>query len=367
LIRLIFAFGLSEVCANPVRSSKKQFSQTRLPLKENVFMRMFTKIMLFAAISSKLFGQNTGNNFDQWDVFTDRALTGNQVAVFINPKGLDADTMMGIAREFGHSETTFVYPSRIREAAFRVRIFQPGINQELPIAGHPIIGTVFALANAGKIKPGTTKMLLDLNIGPTPVEMDWSKNHLQFAWLDFALPNFQGQLTDRAAVASALGLDERDIRPSLPIQQVDCGGPFIMVPLTNPKAVDRATFEIPSMGRLVDAAKLTRRGVMVFARSNDISSSLYTRMFSFDGKEDAGTGTASASLGSYLVKYKLVTPEQAAHLINRQGIKMRRPSEVHISIHGTGDKITRVQIGGSAALASTGQIAPSVTASEAKD
>jgi trans-2,3-dihydro-3-hydroxyanthranilate isomerase len=210
-------------------------------------------------------------------------------------------------------------------------------------------------------------MLLDLNIGPTPVEMDWSKNHLQFAWLDFALPNFQGQLTDRAAVASALGLDERDIRPNLPIQQVDCGGPFIMVPLTNPEAVDRAILEIPSMGRLVDGAKLTRRGVMVFAPSSGSNSNLDTRMFSFSGKEDAGTGTASASLGSYLVKYKLVTPEQAAHLINRQGIKMRRPSEVHISVHGTADKITRVQIGGSAALASTGQIAPSVTASETKD
>jgi trans-2,3-dihydro-3-hydroxyanthranilate isomerase len=260
-----------------------------------------------------------------------------------------------------------VYPSRIREAAFRVRIFQPGINQELPIAGHPIIGTIFALANAGKIRPGTTKILLDLNIGPTPVEMDWSKNHLQCAWLDFALPNFQGQLTDRAAVASALGLDEKDIRPNLPIQQVDCGGPFIMVPLTNPEAVDRATLEIPSMGRLVDAAKLARRGVMVFALSSGANSNLYTRMFSLSGKEDAGTGTASASLGSYLVQYKLVTLEQAAHLINRQGVKMRRPSEVHISVRATANKITRVQIGGSATLASTGQIAPSVITSEVKD
>jgi trans-2,3-dihydro-3-hydroxyanthranilate isomerase len=164
-----------------------------------------------------------------------------------------------------------------------------------------------------------------------------------------------------------LGLDEKDIRPNLPIQQVDCGGPFIMVPLTDPEAVDRATLEIPSMGRLVDAAKLTRRGVMVFAPSRDPKANLYTRSFSFSGKEDAGSGTASASLGSYLVQYKLVTLEQAAHLINRQGVKMRRPSEIHISVQATADKITRVQIGGSAALATTGQIAPSVTASEAKD
>jgi trans-2,3-dihydro-3-hydroxyanthranilate isomerase len=275
-------------------------------------MRIVAKLMLFAAISSKLIGQSTGNNFDQWDVFTDRVLTGNQVAVFIDPKGLDTNTMMGIAREFDHSEATFVYPSRIGEAAFRVRIFHPGINKEIPIAGHPIIGTIFALANAGKIKPGTTKILLDLDLGPTPVEMDWSKNHLQFAWLDFALPKFQGQLTDCAAVASALGLDEKDIRPNLPIQQVDCGGPFIMVPLTDPEAVDRATLEIPSMGRLVDAAKLTRRGVMVFAPSRDPKVDFYTRMFSFSGKEDPGTGTASASLGSYLVQYKLVTLDQSS-------------------------------------------------------
>jgi Phenazine biosynthesis-like protein len=134
-------------------------------------MRIVAKLMLFAAISSKLIGQSTGNNFDQWDVFTDRVLTGNQVPVFIDPKGLDTNTMMGIAREFDHSEATFVYPSRIGEAAFRVRIFHPGINKEIPIAGHPIIGTIFALANAGKIKPGTTKILLDLDLGPTPVEM----------------------------------------------------------------------------------------------------------------------------------------------------------------------------------------------------
>jgi trans-2,3-dihydro-3-hydroxyanthranilate isomerase len=121
-----------------------------------------------------------------------------------------------------------------------------------------------------------------------------------------------------------------------------------MVPLTDPEAVDRATLEIPSMGRLVDAAKLTRRGVMVFAPSRDPKVDFYTRMFSFSGKEDPGTGTASASLGSYLVQYKLVTLEQAARLINRQGVKMKRPSEVHISVQATGDKITRVQIGGSA-------------------
>jgi trans-2,3-dihydro-3-hydroxyanthranilate isomerase len=318
-------------------------------------MRILTKIMLFSVFSSTLLAQKAANKFEQWDVFTDRALTGNQVAVFMNPSGLDAEAMMEIAREFGHSETTFVYPSRIRGAVFRVRIFQPGINQELPIAGHPIIGTVFALANAGSIKPGTKKMLLDLNIGPTPVEMDWSRHQLMFAWLDFALPNFQGQLTDRAAVASALGLNESDIRPDLPIQQVDCGGPFIVVPVTSPEAVDRSALEVPSMGRLVDAAGLTRRGVMVFAPSSDSNYNVYTRMFSFSGKEDAGTGTASASLGSYLVKYKVVTTEQAAHLISRQGVKMRRPSAVHISVHLDAGNIARVQIGGSAALASVGQ------------
>lgn len=106
---------------------------------------------------------------------------------------------------------------------------------------------------------------------------------------------------------------------------------------------------------------------MVFALSNGADSDLYTRMFSFSGKEDAGTGTASASLGSYLVKYKLVTLEQAAHLINHQGVKMRRPSQVHISVHAAADKITRVQIGGFATLANTGQIAPSVVGSEAKE
>jgi hypothetical protein len=90
-----------------VSYAKNSLSPYR-PLNQNVSMRIVAKLMLFAAISSKLFGQSTGNNFHQWDVFTDRVLTGNQVALFIDPKGLDADTMMGIAGEFDHSEATFV-------------------------------------------------------------------------------------------------------------------------------------------------------------------------------------------------------------------------------------------------------------------
>jgi trans-2,3-dihydro-3-hydroxyanthranilate isomerase len=227
--------------------------------------RIIAAAMLFSASSLNSFGQARQNAFEQWDVFTSRPLTGNQVAVFLNPKGLDAPTMMTIAREFAHSETTFVYPARIPNTVFRVRIFQPGINQELPIAGHPIIGTIFALAKAGKILPGTKRLVLDLDNGPTPVEMDWSVGHLQFAWLDFNLPVFQGQLPDRKAVALSLGIEETDIRADLPIQQVDCGGPFIIVPLKDQGAVDRSTLEVSSMGRLVDAEKLTRRGVMVSA------------------------------------------------------------------------------------------------------
>src|SRR6187431_307340 len=102
-----------------------------------------------------------------YDVFTDRRFGGNQLAVFPDAAGLRARTMQQIAREIGFAETTFVTAAEHDATDTRMRIFTPG--SEMPMAGHPVIGSTFALAREGAIAGGRTDWMFGLNIGPTPV------------------------------------------------------------------------------------------------------------------------------------------------------------------------------------------------------
>src|SRR5215510_11990934 len=122
------------------------------------------------------------------DVFTDRPLTGNQLAVFLNAPGLDPDVMQRIALEMAFSETTFVFPPEHPGVDYRVRIFTP--RSELPMAGHPTIGTTFALAYEHFIKVGSESITLGLGIGPTPVTLEWTGSRLRFAWMTQPRPEF---------------------------------------------------------------------------------------------------------------------------------------------------------------------------------
>jgi trans-2,3-dihydro-3-hydroxyanthranilate isomerase len=296
--------------------------------------------------------------YAQLDVFTTQPLTGNQLAVFFEPGALSADEMMAIAREMAFSETTFVFPAEAAGTDFRVRIFALNVNREIEVAGHPTIGTTFALAARGRIAPGRARVVFGLGIGPTPVSLEWDGDRLRFAWMDQRLPEFAAALADAAAVASALGIDPAAIaRTGLPVQQVSCGAPFLMVPLESRAAVDRAALDRAAMGRLLDAAGLVRRGVLVFSlEPGGDGATAYSRMLGFGVLEDPATGNASGPLGAYLVRHGAVTPAQAARMISRQGVKMGRPSEIHVAVAtdaGAGE-ITGVRVGGSAVLVAEG-------------
>lgn len=292
------------------------------------------------------------------DVFTDQRLAGNQLAVFLEPEGLTADQMMAITREMSFSETTFVFPPEVEGTDARVRIFANNLGGEIEVAGHPTIGTVFALAEAGRIDPGRPEVVLGLGIGPTRIELDWQGEALQFAWMEQRQPSFEGEIDDLDAVAEALGLETSDIvSTGLPIQQVSCGAPFIMVPLASRAAVDRAQLDRAAMGELIDARGLVRRGVMVFSTEPaDDGATAYSRMFGFGVVEDPATGNSSGPLGSYLVHYGIVSPEDAGHMRSRQGVAMGRPSWVHISVETEGETITRVRVGGGAVTVGSGSV-----------
>ena len=177
------------------------------------------------------------------DVFTDRAFEGNQLAVFPEPGGLSADQMLAITREMNFSECTFIFPPE-RGGDVRMRIFTPG--KELPIAGHPTIGSTFALAAEGVIARGRPEFVFELGVGPTPVSLEWGDEGLVFAWMTQPLPSFGAEIHDRAMLAAALGVAASDLE-SAPPQIVSCGVPFLFVQLATRPAVDAVTIDLAAL------------------------------------------------------------------------------------------------------------------------
>jgi len=306
--------------------------------------------------STALFGQDRTYRYLHLDVFTDLVLTGNQLAVFLAPAGLSDEEMQLIAREMNFSESTFVYPAEASGTDFQVRIFTPG--RELDFAGHPTIGTAFALARAGKIAPGQKRVILGEGIGPIPVDLEWEGKELRFAWMYQLEPTFGKNIADVAAVAKALGVEATDVQGTgLPVQEVSCGATFLFVPMATRAAVDRASLDRAAMGALLEGLQMQRRGVFVFSKEpGGDDATVYSRMLSFGGNEDPATGSASGPLGAYLVHHGVVPREKSREILSRQGVKMGRPSRVYISIGLEGDAIKEVRVGGASAFVGEGTI-----------
>ncbi|HEY7819232.1 MAG TPA: PhzF family phenazine biosynthesis protein, partial [Vicinamibacteria bacterium] len=229
---------------------------------------------------------------------------------------------------------------------------------ELDFAGHPTIGTAFALARAGKIERGRSRVVLGEGIGPVPVDLEWGDGGLRFAWMYQREPEFGKTIEDAAAIAGALGVEETDIRASgLPVQEVSCGATFLFVPMASRAAVDRAVLDRAAMGGLLERLQMQRRGVFIFSKepSGD-DATVYSRMLGFGGNEDPATGSASGPLGSYLVHHGVVPKEKARAIVSRQGVQMGRPSRVHVSIGLEGDAIKEVRVGGTSVHVGEGTV-----------
>ncbi|MCU1386309.1 MAG: hypothetical protein JWL71_5006 [Acidobacteria bacterium] len=288
-----------------------------------------------------------------YDVFTDHLFGGNQLAVFLDGRGLSTDAMQAIAKEMNFSETTFVLPAEQPGTDVRLRIFTPG--EEMPMAGHPTIGTTFALARAGVIERGRQQFVFGCGIGPVPVAITWKGDDLSFAWMTQLLPTFGDAVPDPARTAAALSLSPAAVAGTgLPVQVVSCGVPFLFVPLTTRSAVDNVVVNTGLLEELLAAAQSGPHGVFVFsAEPGDARATVYSRMFApeLGVMEDPATGAASGPLGCYLVRHKIVQPEKAEAMISLQGVKMGRPSHVHISIGVDNGEIASVRVGGEAVLA----------------
>ena len=295
------------------------------------------------------------------DVFTERRFEGNQLAVFPEPGNLTAKQMQTIAKEMNFSESTFIYPperSGPDRGDVRMRIFTPA--EELPIAGHPTIGSTFALAIEGTIARGRDCFVFELGVGPTPVSLEWGDDGLSFAWMTQPLPSFGGVIPDRETFAAAIGLTARDLLPGVPVQSVSCGVPFLYVPVATRAAVDSVAIDRRALATCAHAVGLPDLPVFFFTpeRADAGTETVYSRMLApgFGIAEDPATGAASGPLGAYLLHHRLVTADAARSMLSLQGVAMGRPSRVHISIDSDDDRITRVRVGGVSVLVGRGEL-----------
>jgi trans-2,3-dihydro-3-hydroxyanthranilate isomerase len=291
------------------------------------------------------------------DVFTDRLFGGNQLAVFLDGRGLSTAVMQAIAKEMNFSETTFLLPAEAPGTDVRVRIFTPA--EELPMAGHPTIGTAFALARAGIVGPDRDQLVFGLNIGPTPVSFLWRGDELTFVWMTQRLPTFGEPLADAAGAAATLRLSRADLADGLPVQVVSCGVPFLFVPLASRRAVDAAAIDLPSYEKFRQSAAVDELPVFLFSpESAGDGATVYSRLFapSFGVPEDPATGSASGPLGCYLVHHGVVGQEKAGAMVNVQGVRMGRPSRIEIAIGMANGTIDRVRVGGTSVIAGEGTL-----------
>ncbi len=250
-----------------------------------------------------------------YDVFTEAPFGGNQLAVFTDARNIPEAHLQSIAAEFNFSEVTFIYPPDNPDHTARVRIFTP--TSEIPFAGHPTIGTIYALAGLGHRSP----MTLELGVGPLKCGLDESgAKFTTEAELEIL------SRPEPALVARCLGLEARQIKETThgPVQ-ASLGLPFVVCELTDRAALTACQTDIAAIRQAAQKYP-TRLDFAIFAyfRQDHI---IHSRMFApLDNiTEDPATGSASATLAALLAQIHGAPQNLTFH----QGEDMGRPSIIH--------------------------------------
>jgi trans-2,3-dihydro-3-hydroxyanthranilate isomerase len=283
------------------------------------------------------------------DVFTNQPFGGNQLAVFPDARGLTPEIMQALAKELNLSESAFVLPAQDAASDYRVRFFTPAV--ELPMAGHPTVGTAFVLANQGMIQlvePETT-ITFEEGVGVVPVTLSVQEGQVHLIQMRQPLPAFGPVFTDPEAIANMLSIDPALLDTALPLEVVSCGVPFLFVPIKSLEAIRAIRFRLDIWERVL--RDFAAPHVFVFTQEViHPDSTVHSRMFApaMGIAEDPATGAASGPLGCYLVRHGLVQPARtgSSQMVSEQGFELGRPSLVQVKIEVDGQHITNVSIGG---------------------
>ncbi|NHJ14898.1 MAG: PhzF family phenazine biosynthesis protein [Candidatus Thorarchaeota archaeon] len=267
--------------------------------------------------------------FIQTSVFTDDrySFSGNQLATFWKSdanQSLTNEEMLGITREMNFSESTFVFEPKLKSCVAKVRIFTPG--SEIPFAGHPTLGTAFALRKKKIIADADDHFNLELGIGKTPVAF-LTKREMRMNQSEARVIE---ELDDVSQVLKAIGLTSRAVSEDYPAQVLSTGFPFLILPLTKLSAVKRAT---PKPSEILKALEgHSSREVVIFSTETEHSdSSVHARMFAPGAgvMEDPATGSAAGPLGAYVENQGLLpTQTKGDFVVIEQGYEINRPSRL---------------------------------------
>lgn len=294
-------------------------------------------------------------HFEWVDVFTDRPFAGNPLAVFSEPGELSTRQMQSIARELNLSETTFVQPPSLNGCDFKVRIFTP--TSELPMAGHPTLGTAHVLAAQGKVEShgAPTRVVFEEGVGPIEVDIEWSGGEPGRIVMTQPSPQFGRVLEDRSLIADLLGLSESDLA-ELPIQVVSTGPPFLFVPLASLAAAEATSLRLDAWRQHL--SDTDAQAVYVFSLETvDASADVHGRLFApgYGIVEDPATGSAVGPLGAYLVHHGVVAGAGDKRIDIEQGLEMGRPSRLEVEVVEQ-DAEMAIRVGGLTASVAEGHL-----------
>lgn len=273
----------------------------------------------------------------QLDVFTTRPYAGNPLAVIIDGDGLSQARMQAVAREMNLSETVFVQKPTVNRALARLRIFTT--TRELPLAGHPVIGTWFLLAELGVVpaQEGAVHIWQQTGAGVLPVEVAFRDHRPVRVTMTQKPARFFPARFSRRALMDSLGLRVSDLHRSLPIEYASTGIFNLMVPLRTRAALKRIRLNMHALHKLISA-----QGVLAFCFALGGPGRAFARgMIPWELQEDPATGSASGSMGAYLVRHGKLAAGQPLRIL--QGVEMGRPSHIRVVVsEDRGQLIPRV-------------------------
>ncbi len=285
------------------------------------------------------------------DVFASAKYTGNQLAVCLAAGDLTDRQMQQIAREINFSESTFVTVSEPVNGGYNTRIFTP--TMELPFAGHPTLGTAFAIQQE-LIKQDVERVNLNYQVGQIPVDFNYVNGEPDLLWMHQQQPQFYPALNVET-LAAVISVNPADIDVRYPIEPVSTGLPFIIIPLTNLAAVSQAKLNLDLYNRVV--AGLPAQAILIFCPETiDPQRHLHVRVFTecFGIPEDPATGSANGCLAAYLTKH-LYFGGPDIDITVEQGVEMGRSSILYLRAQSIDDRYS-ISVGGRVLKIATGEL-----------